>query len=244
MSLGSPIHFPTTRWSLVLRAGGGEAGEARVALDELLRRYLRPLRAYLLHSRGLPEAEAEDLLQGFIADRILEQALIGAADPERGRFRTFLLCALDRYLVDRMRYQSRLKRQANGAVLTIEQVGDVAHRGGDPRDLFDVEWAREVLGRTLQSMRRQCEAGDREDLWAVFEARVLGPTLAGEPPVPYPELAQRLGRSALDQGPNLLVTAKRMFQRSLRQVVGEYAADEREVDAEIVELERILSGEH
>lgn len=241
MSLGMPIHFPTTRWSLVLRAGGGEAGAARVALDELLRRYLRPLRAYLVHSRGLAGDEAEDLLQGFIADRILEQSLIGAADPERGRFRTFLLCALDRYVTDQLRYHGRLKRRASGPVLTLDQAAGIAGGAMEPRELFDIEWAREVLGRALESMRRQCEAGGREDLWVIFEGRVLGPTLAGESPVPYPELAQRLGRSALEQGPNLLVTAKRMFQRALRQVIGEYAADEREVDAEIADLERILS---
>lgn len=241
MSLTGPIHFPTTRWSLVLRAGGGEAGEARVALDELLRRYFRPLRAYLLHCRSLPEDEAEDLIQGFIADRILEQELIAVADPQRGKFRTFLLCALDRYVVDRLRYQGRLKRQASGTVLTIEQAGDVAGRDGDPRAVFEVEWAREVLGRALRAMRRQCEAGGREDLWLIFEGRVLGPTLAGQPPVPYSQLAQRAGRSAPEQGPNLLVTAKRMFQRSLREVIGEYAADEAEVDEEIADLERILS---
>src|SRR4051812_38640775 len=94
--LATASGFPMTQWSLVARAGQPPA-EARAALDVLLRRYAPALRAHLLLDRRMSgdRSKAEDVLQGFVADKVLERNLIALADRERGRFRTFLLAALD-----------------------------------------------------------------------------------------------------------------------------------------------------
>src|SRR4051794_36682601 len=95
--------FPTTRWSLVARAGeSGDAAEAarREALGVILGRYLPALRAHLL-ARRVPAGWVDDLLQGFIADKVIEYNLLGYADRGRGKFRTFLLTALDRFAANR-----------------------------------------------------------------------------------------------------------------------------------------------
>ena len=118
---------------------------------------------------------------------------------------------------------------------------DPADEYADPQSAFEVEWAREVLHHTVECMRQECERTGRDHLWSVFEGRLLRPVLEGAEPVSYQQLAARHRLASASQGSNLLVTANRMFQRCLREVVGQYAADETEVDEEIVKFEEILS---
>src|SRR4051794_5996653 len=106
----APAPFPATRWSLVGRAGKTDAVAQPIAIAEIARMYSPALRAHLLQSLYYDEHRADDLLQGFLADKVLEQRLIGHADPQRGRFRTFLLAALDRYVVDQHRHGAARKR--------------------------------------------------------------------------------------------------------------------------------------
>src|SRR4026207_533 len=88
--------FASTHWSVVTRAGAATTVESMAALDRLCRQYWQPL-YYFVRRRGYNEQDAQDLTQGFFA-RILEKHSIDAADRERGRFRTFLLTALENYL--------------------------------------------------------------------------------------------------------------------------------------------------
>src|SRR5579884_544814 len=102
-----PIRFPSTHWTLIARAARGPGKASRAAMGELLARYLRPLETYLVRSRGLSRADAEDLVQSFIANRVLEKNLLASADRCRGRFRTFLLAALNRFVADEFRKAAR-----------------------------------------------------------------------------------------------------------------------------------------
>ena len=81
--------FATTRWSVVLAAGAATDGEAREALTQLCESYWYPLYAYV-RRRGYPAEDAQDLTQAFIA-QLLEKRALQVADPQRGRFRSFLL---------------------------------------------------------------------------------------------------------------------------------------------------------
>src|SRR5262245_25498235 len=91
-------NFPTTRWTLVLAAGGSEQQESRSALVSLCENYWYPLYAYVRY-RGYSPDEAQDLTQQFFL-RILEGRYLDRADPERGRFRSFLITSLKFYLAD------------------------------------------------------------------------------------------------------------------------------------------------
>src|SRR5690242_15128505 len=115
MSESNSYRFPTTQWTGVERAGQPNTF-GRVALGELLARYLAPLRAHLLFNRHLSRDSADELLQAFISDRILEQELVGCAAREKGRFRTFLLIALNRFVSNAQRDARRQCRSPrNGA---------------------------------------------------------------------------------------------------------------------------------
>jgi RNA polymerase sigma-70 factor (ECF subfamily) len=181
------------------------------------------------------------LVQGFIAGKVLEQGLLSQADKGRGRFRAFLVSALATYVVDQRRYEGRAKRSAAGEVVSLDSAPEPADETSDPRLIFDVEWARRVLGEALEQMRTQCVGAGRRDLWVVFDERVVRASLGQAAPTPYAELVLRHGFESAGQASNRLMTAKRLFQRCLRAVVRGYAADEAEVDEELADLERILS---
>ena len=105
--------FPTTHWSLVGRAGGGaDAGQQGAALVELLTRYMPALRLHLIARKRMDEHRADDAMQAFLASKILEQGIIERAEKEKGKFRTFLLTALDRFLISEIRKDSAIKRGA------------------------------------------------------------------------------------------------------------------------------------
>jgi DNA-directed RNA polymerase specialized sigma24 family protein len=232
--------FPTTHWSLVARAGHDATEAKRQALGDLLVRYLPALRAHLVHGKRLSPEDADDLLQEFVAAKILDKELIGRADAQLGKFRTFLLTALDRFLIDRFRQQAARKRSpADGG---LRALGDMADQlqANQRCDAFDLAWARNVIAETVRLMRTECETSNRTDLWGVFECRMLGPILNAAEPVEYDELVGRFGLQSPSQASNLLITAKRMFARLMRAVVGEYALGSAEIESEIGALMEIL----
>src|SRR5690242_1836984 len=104
------FEFPTTRWSVVCRAGTGPGSEARRAMEQLLRAYLPALRAHLLFDRRMDRDRADDVLQAFVTDKLIEQNIVAAANPSRGRFRNFLLVTLQRFVIDRARQEQSLRR--------------------------------------------------------------------------------------------------------------------------------------
>lgn len=240
MSRATSPGFPSTHWSKVALAGRPDGEAQREALGELLRLYIKPLRAYLRINWRLGADDADDALQGFFAGKVMEEELIGRADRLRGKFRTFLLSALDRHVADQFRRQRALKR---GADLTVplEGAGEVPDSAPPAGDLFDVDWARSVLAQALDGMRCECKRSGRDDMWGVFEGRVLHVTLDHADPTPYPELARRFGLESPAQASNVLATAKRMFTRHLRATIGRYELDESRIDEEVAELRAILA---
>src|SRR5882724_10560596 len=99
--------FPNTHWSLVRRAGLADASARREALGVLLARYEPALRLYIYATWEIPDEQAEDLLQAFIADQILERELCRMADESRGRFRSLLLTSLRNFAISRYRALQR-----------------------------------------------------------------------------------------------------------------------------------------
>lgn len=237
--------FPETSWTAIGEVWAEGAEGPRHALGALLRRYLPALRARLVIEKGIRPEKAGDLLQGFLADKVLERDLIGHADRARGRFRTFLLTALDRYVVDHHRAATAEKRNpAEGPIVSLGDVGEPDHpRSGasPPAAASEVAWAREVLAEAIRRMEAQCRTDHRPDLWEVFRCRVLDPALEGADPLPYDQFVSAFSLRTPAQAANALVTAKRMFARVLKSVVAEYA-DGAAADQEIADLRAILAG--
>jgi RNA polymerase sigma-70 factor (ECF subfamily) len=252
--------FPATHWSLIGRAGDDNSKVRRIAIVDVVREYLPALRSFLRTTRRVPPDDVEDLLQSFLADKVLGEGLIPKADRTKGRFRTFLLAALNHFLLNRVVHDCRLRRRPRNGVLSLGTVGDdsdcpnnrevfdVAGTAPEPSAAFDVMWARHVLRRAVERTEAECRQAGRVDIWTILDERVLRPALDGAEPVPYEQLLGRAGVSGAGGATspaglaNLLVTAKRMLARNLRGVIGEYETDPAAVEEEIRDLRAILGG--
>jgi DNA-directed RNA polymerase specialized sigma24 family protein len=225
--------FPLTQWTRwVQKAREGNPS----ALSELLSAYYSPLLNYLKWRWRLPDERAEDFLQGFLADKVLERNLVSFADRSKGRFRTYFLSALNHYVIDRFRAVQR-----EGTQYGLESVAEPADSAVSSQQAFDLVWARQTISQALANMEAECRQRGRLD-WEVFQARIVGPLLNGEPEIPYEALIERFGLKSPTEAFNLLVTGKRRFEKHLRAVLGAYVPTEEAIEEELADLRRILSS--
>jgi hypothetical protein len=233
--------FPATRWSLVERARQSDEVASREGLKYLLQQYLPALRAHLVGVRRFPVERADDLLQGFVADKIIEQRLLDHARESAGKFRSFLLVTLKHYVVSALRRESAACRHPEGGFAAFDERTAAVEGGDDPPEQFNVAWARELLAEALRRMQAECVGGRRADVWAVFEGRLLREAFEGQA-TDYPSLVRQLGLATPLEACRLLATAKRMFGRHLRAVAAEYAGADGDAEVELDDLRRILAG--
>ncbi len=110
--------FLTTHWSLVEHIQSDDDKD-RALIGLLLDRYWKPVYCYLRH-KGYVNEDAKDLTQGFFHEVVLNKDLVGRADQSKGRFRTFLLHALDQYLSNEKRRQTTQKRSPKGKLVSFD----------------------------------------------------------------------------------------------------------------------------
>ncbi len=188
------LAFATTHWSIVLRANAPSSSESTAALETLCRTYWPPLYAFVLR-QGHPPEEAQDLTQEFFS-RLLDGGFLPAADPERGRFRSYLLGAFRNFLAVEWKAARRLKRGGGHAFLSVEELAaaeqDLAQPGSaeSAEELYDRRWAEAVLARVLERLGREwADSGQATR----FEA--LKGFLADDEGESYAALGVRLGLS-------------------------------------------------
>ena len=114
---GNPRRFQTTHWSVVLAAGRDGDALSRDAMAALYRVYWPPLYAFI-RRRGYSRDDALDLIQEFFV-YMLDKRLVQNADPEKGRFRSYLLGALKHFLSANRRRANALKRGGGRAPLIV-----------------------------------------------------------------------------------------------------------------------------
>jgi len=239
---GGLVALPPTRWSVVARAGDRER-ETWMEAFEVITRLYRPVfvRHLICRLRVSPD-RAEDLVQAFLLEKLIGQNVLCQAAPGKGRFRSFLLKVFSNFVRDQLRGQQAQKRQPSSPdAERLDNLPELPSCEAPLSESFDLLWARQVLARTVDLMQAECLSNKRLDLWGVMEARILGPIFNNDSLMPYEELVAKFGLRSPSEASNLLVTAKRMFARVLREVVRETVVDEAEVEAEIMELKRILS---
>jgi len=232
-----------TCWSLIVRAGDLDKAGRTIALGELLDTYLPVLRAFAMGSLRLRAEQADDLVQGFVADKMLERNIVGEADRSKGRFRSFLIRSFRNYFISEIRRQrAAVRGVAPELRVNVDDAQELI--GEEPRfeKELTIEWARQVLDQAVTRMRAECQARARDDIWAVFEGRILRPILEDAAPLSYDELVGARGIQSPAQASNILITGKRMFQRMIEDVVRETVDGESDVGAEIADLIRALSS--
>ena len=186
--------FGTTHWSVVLNARRTDSTSARQALETLCRHYWYPLYAFV-RRLGYSPHDAEDLVQSFFA-RCLEKNYLEAADRTKGRFRSFLLMALKRFLANEWDKARARKRGGGIPPIALDALNAEARYEYEPTDqksadhLFERRWALTLLENVLGRLgQEQAEAGRS----AQFE--VLKDCLVGGGGTPYAQVGDRLGTS-------------------------------------------------
>ena len=228
--------FATTHWSVVLQAGQADSPEARRALEHLCRDYWYPLYAHVRRQKRSVE-DAQDITQEFFL-RLLSHDYLKLADPQRGRFRTFLLTSLDHFMVNEWRKAGATKRGGGTPMLSLDAEtaeqryqAEPADNGLPPDRIFQKRWAVTLLQQVLRRLGEECDKSGKQ---AIFDA--LRPQVLGETSVERASAsAARLG---LTEGA-LRVTVHRLrgrYQEMLRQEVELTVSGADEVDAEIREL--------
>ena len=236
--------FHTTHWTQVVSARTLTPARRREALDTVITRYWKPV-YYYLRRRGHKNEAAKDLTQSFFHEVVLHRDLIQQADRSKGRLRSLLLSALDRYVRNVHRDAHAQKRMPDGPVLSLDtdscrEIPDSA-RSVSADAVFNYAWAMELLDRVFSEVERHCRKDGLDLHWEIFEARVLRPILKNSTPPSLTELCARHGIKGETKASNMLITAKRRVQRMLRICVADSVGPDVDVDEEISDLLRIFS---
>jgi DNA-directed RNA polymerase specialized sigma24 family protein len=233
--LPGPREFASTHWSLVVAAKPDEASQthARKAFEELCRAYWYPLYAFVRY-RGYSPDDAQDLTQSFFA-RIIETGGFVSADPERGRFRSYLLGAMKHFQANEWHRSQAQKRGGGVTFLELDALAPEARyalepaQSSDPDAGFDREWAQESIARAMEELRAELGAGGKGEL---FEA--IKGSLSGEEPA-RSKTAARLG---MTEGA-LKVAVHRLrsrYRELLRAEIAETISDPSDIDDEMRHL--------
>jgi RNA polymerase sigma factor (sigma-70 family) len=238
---GAPPHFTETRWSLVLLAGRGASPQASDALETLCRTYWRPIYAFLLR-RGHSAADAQDLTQEFFS-RLLASDSFRTADPLKGRFRSFLLGALNHFLANEWKREHRLKRGGDCTFVSVEELQEAsafepgAAEALSPENVFDRRWAEAALAKALSRLQQEFASAGKEERFDALKVYLL----AEQEPASYADTAARLGISegAVKWAIHHL---RQRYGELVRAEVAQTLADPREAEEELRHLLAALSG--
>ena len=235
-----PQWFVTTHWSVVMAAGRGDSTRARAALEKLCKNYWYPLYAFV-RRLGHSAHDAEDLVQSFFAV-CLEKNYLGAADETKGRFRSFLLLALKRFLANEWDKSQALKR--GGAQITISLDTLIAEQryALEPAEpltadkLFERRWALTLLDQVVFRLRDEHSAAGKSEQFEQLKECI---TAAGRG-TPYAELATRLGTS--EGAIKVMVhRLRRRYRELLEAEIANTVSSPEEIEAERRHLLAALS---
>jgi DNA-directed RNA polymerase specialized sigma24 family protein len=236
--------FRTTHWTEILSARSEDEPRRRAALAELLGRYWKPVYCYL-RSRGHAHETAKDLTQGFFHEVVLGKGLVQRAHRARGRFRTFLLKCLDRYVANVHRAEVTKQRMPEGGLVSLGEINEVNSleqlHYTTLTEIFDYAWASALLDQVLAEVEEECGETGKATHWKVFQAKVLQPIMSNSAPIPLVQLCERYRISSEARASNMIITVKRRFQAILRRHVRQLVDSDAEVYEEIRHLMRIFS---
>ena len=228
-----PNAFPTTQWSLIVRAAAADPAEREKALAEICTLYWPPVYAFI-RSRGHSPHDSEDLTQGLFAE-LLERNDFVKADSNHGKLRSYLMTATKNHLHSAHRRENRQKRGSGAVMLSFDAL-DAESRCLIPEPLddltperaFERQWAITIMENVVHELSQRYAAKNQTPLFDAIKSCISPGATPGHQGV----LAQQLGMS--DQA--LRVAIHRLRQRYgevLRQTVKSTLGSGENVDEEI-----------
>ncbi|MFC1781823.1 RNA polymerase sigma factor [Planctomycetota bacterium] len=224
--------FATTHWSVVRAAGKSYSAQQREAIETLCKSYWYPLYAFL-RRRGHDSHQAEDLTQAFFG-HLLEKKELETADPQYGKFRSFLLVRLKGFLSDQRDRANALKRGGGKKIISLSvktAEGQYELESEDrlsPEMLFEKSWALTVLDRTMDCLESEMASANKQ---RVFEHLKVYLT-AGKDTTPYEDMATELDMTtaAVRVAVHRL---RRRYRRLLRDEISQTVGDKYQIDEEM-----------
>ncbi len=241
--------FAPTHWSVITAAAESQVGPevARSALAQLCETYWAPLYTFI-RSRGHSVHDAQDLTQGFFA-YLIEHKIYARADRQKGKFRSFLLASLKNFLADSRDREQTLKRGGaydflplnEGQIDEAESLFQTHFASGKSNDedrLFERSWAEALVAAGLEQLAAAYKADGKAKL---FEELKIFLTGSADPLPSYADLAARLGTLASTLRSHV-TRLRTQYREALRAEVRRTVESEAEVDGELRELLRVLTG--
>ena len=249
----TPLHgfgqarFITTRWSIVLSCSDSATDEekAQAALAELCKIYWRPVFTFICR-QGHSVPDAQDLTQEFFA-KVLKGRLLQSADRNRGRVRSLLRTALQRFLHDEGDKRHAHKRGGDLRFVSWDDwiteapshssIPEHESDNWSPERVFDVRWAATVVERALRLLGDECEKHGRRRVFDVLSSCLT----ADRQDVSYATFARTLGiqETAVK---NLVHRLRERYRALLRGEVAKTVGGENELDDELRYLCAVLSA--
>lgn len=234
-----PARFLTTQWSQVLRAGDANSADGFAALEALCRNYWYPLYAFV-RRQGFSPAVAQDFTQEFFS-RLLQDGALAAADPSKGRFRSYLLAMLKRMLVSDWRRQQRQKRGGGAVTFSLDEHEAEERYQFEPADLqtpeivFERRWAELVLDRVLNRLENEYRGH------ALGFANLQPYLVDNKGSAPFAETAAKLGvtESALK---SVVYRLRCRYGEIFRDEIAQTVGQPEDIEDEIRHLFGVLSG--
>ena len=223
--------FPPTQWSVLFALQGGLPEEAERGMVRLCESYWYPIYAFI-RGTGHDRPAAEDLTQQFFTNLIARETFENIA-PERGRFRSFLLAAVQHFLSNQ-RHRDRAKKRGGGvAPLSLDfAAADDRYRlepraAETPETLYEIRWARALLDDSLHRLHAECVKAGKAVQFQAFR-----PFLMDDDPPSYAGTAAHL---KLTEGAAKVAVhrMRKRFGEILRARIGETVASLEEADEEL-----------
>lgn len=228
--------FPTTQWSLIMRAASDDPVDRDKALAEIYTLYWPPVYAFI-RSRGYPPHDAEDLTQGLFAE-LLQRNDFAKTDSAHGRLRSYLLTSAKNHVNSEHRREHRQKRGGDAILFSID-AATAEHRclipemvdDKTPDQIFDQQWAITVMEELVQQLRARYAEKQQSDLFTALLPFIQ----AGGSPTSQREIANQLNMS--EQAVRVAVHRLRQrYAEQLRLIVKATLGAGESVDDEIAHL--------
>jgi RNA polymerase sigma factor (sigma-70 family) len=235
---GNSGSFRTTHWSVVLAAGQREPARKQEALGALYRAYAHPIYGYV-RRRGHDAHKAQDLMQDFFM-HLLEKDVFTGLTREGGKFRSFLLTVLKRFLASDWTRSQAQKRGGGCELVSLDaEIAENRYRiepadPASPDAAFERSWANTLLERVMNRLETEYKQWRKAELFE--HLRVF---LCSKKDAPHSELGARLGMSA-GAVKTAVCRLRRRYREILREEIAETVATAEEVDEEIRYLITIL----
>jgi len=229
--------FPYTRWSLLSAAASDVPERRRLGIARIAETYWRPLYVYLRIKYRLTAADAQDALQGFLAE-LWSGAALASFDPDKARFRTWLRVCLDHWFANVRRAERAVKRGGGSELISIDFAGVDAfvdqmerRESDEPEARYEQEWIRALYEIAVAATRRKYEEAGKTADFEMFDRYAL----SGES-LSYDDLARASGLPVTTVT-NRLAAVRRELRRTVLDQLRELTATEEEFRAE---AERVL----